>query len=260
MNESQGTLFPSGTALVIGGSGGIGSTICRELARAGSDVALTYHRNESRAAVVAQDIRDMGRSASIHAMSTHDDAQVRSVIEAVAAQAGRIHTIVFAAAAVTEQVYLSQIDRAQWQRALDEEVTGFYNVVQASLPLMKAAGGGNYVHLGSAGDVRWANRDALSIVPKAAIEAMVRGVAREEGRYGIRANSVLVGVIEAGMFLELRRQGVFDDAWIEATYRNQALKRLGRPEEIAHAVVFLASSKAEFVTGQQIAVAGGYGL
>lgn len=253
-------LFPSGTALVIGGTGGIGSTICRELARAGSDVALTYHRNEARAAELAQEIRDMGRQASIHALSTDDDVRVRAVIEDIAAQSGRIHTIVFAAAALTEQVYFSQITRDQWRRALDEEVTGFYNIVQASLPVMKAAGGGSFVHLGSAGDVRWANRDALSIVPKAAIEAMVRGVAREEGRYGIRANSVLVGVIEAGMFLELRRQGVFDDAWIEATYRNQALKRLGRPEEIAHSVVFLASSKAGFVTGQQIAVAGGYGL
>mgnify|MGYP000173851324 CR=1 FL=1 len=76
----------------------------------------------------------------------------------------------------------------------------------------------------------------------------------------VGALAILVGVIEAGMFLELSKQGVFDDAWTAEVHKNLALKRWGRPEEIGHAAVFLASSKAAYVTGQQIAVAGGYGV
>ncbi len=92
------------------------------------------------------------------------------------------------------------------------------------------------------------------------MKAWLRASHREEGRFNIRANSVLVGVIEAGMFLELSEQGVFDDVWVEEVQKNLALKRWGQPEEIGHAAVFLASNKAHYVTGQQISVAGGYGI
>ena len=100
----------------------------------------------------------------------------------------------------------------------------------------------------------------MSVAPKAAIEALITGIAREEGRHGIRANSVLLGVIEAGMFLELSRQGVFGEEWVREVRKGLALKRWGQPEEIGHAAVFLASNRAAYVTGQRLAVAGGYGL
>lgn len=76
----------------------------------------------------------------------------------------------------------------------------------------------------------------------------------------MRANSVLVGVIEAGMFLELLERGAFDAQWVEATHRMLALKRWGRPEDIGEAAVFLASAKANYITGQQISVSGGFGV
>lgn len=75
-----------------------------------------------------------------------------------------------------------------------------------------------------------------------------------------RANSVLVGVIEAGMFLELTAQGAFPQAWIDETQKMLALKRWGKPEEIGYAVAYLASNRAAYVTGQQINVSGGFGI
>lgn len=122
------------------------------------------------------------------------------------------------------------------------------------------AQGGSIIHLGSAGDLSWPDKDVLSVAPKAANESLVKAIAREEGKDGIRANSVLVGVIKAGMFLELSKQGVFDHAWTVDVQKNLALKRWGPPEKIGYAVVFLASRKAAYITGQQISVAGGYGL
>jgi len=86
----------------------------------------------------------------------------------------------------------------------------------------------------------------------------VKGIAKEEGRHNIRANSVLVGVIEAGMFLELLKRGVFDQQWIDETHKLLALKRWGQPEEIGSAAVFLATNG--YVTGQQLNVSGGFGV
>ena len=96
------------------------------------------------------------------------------------------------------------------------------------------------------------------MAPKAANEALIQGIAKEEGRHNIRANSVLVGVIEAGMFLQLIERGVFDDRWVEETQKLLALKRWGKPEEIGHAAVFLAQNG--YVTGQRINVSGGFGV
>ncbi|MGH6781711.1 MAG: SDR family NAD(P)-dependent oxidoreductase, partial [Sphingomonadaceae bacterium] len=158
------------------------------------------------------------------------------------------------------QLHISEMSHDDWRRAIDVEVVGFFNAIQAAVPHFRSAGGGSFVTLGSAGHLRWPDRDGLSVAPKATNESLVKGIAREEGRYGIRANSILVGVIEAGMFLELSKQGVFDEAWTAEVQKNLALKRWGQPEEIGHAAVFLASSKAAYVTGQQISVAGGYGV
>ena len=257
MTESN---FPAGAVLVIGGSGGIGRSICTEFARAGSDVALTYRSRLAAAQQSAAQVAAAGRKASVHQLDAADAEAVAATIEAVAAEHGRIHSVVFAAAAVTDQVYIGQITPAQWKRAIDEEVTGFFNVVRCALPRLRAWGGGSFVHIGSAGDVVWPARDGLSVIPKAANEAVVRGVAREEGRHNIRANSVLVGVVEAGMFLELKERGAIDEQWISNTIAAVPLKRLGKAEDVAWSAVFLASDRARYVTGQQIVVAGGFGV
>jgi 3-oxoacyl-[acyl-carrier protein] reductase len=253
-------LFPEGAALVIGGSGGVGQAVCREFARAGTDVAITFNKKREVAEKLAAQLAAMGRKSSIHQLTIGDAARVEAAVAEATGAHGRLHTIVVGAGTLATQVLLSEMSRELWQQVIEQDVNGFFNVMRATLPLLKQWGGGSYVHLGSAGHLRWPERDGISVAPKAAIEALVTGIAREEGRNHIRANSVLLGVIEAGMFLELTRQGVFDEAWVKEVHKNLALKRWGKPEEIGHAVVFLASNRAAYVTGQRIAVAGGYGL
>ena len=253
-------LFPAGAVLVVGGSGGVGQAVCMEFARAGSDVALTYHSKHGNAEKVAEKIRALGRKVSVHQLTIGDAAQVDAVVAAAAKEHGRLHTVVVGAGTLAEQVLISEMSRKQWQTVIDQDLNGFFNVVQATLPRLREWGGGSYVHLGSAGHLQWPPRDVMSVAPKAAIEALITGIAKEEGRYNIRANTVLLGVIEAGMFLELTKQGVFDAKWVEEVQRNLALKRWGKPEEIGYAAVFLASSRAGYVTGLRIPVAGGFGL
>lgn len=253
-------MFPAGAVLIFGATGGIGAAVAREFAKAGSDVAIVWRSKEVAAKALAAEIEAAGRKASLHRCDVTDEGALASTVADAIAAHGRVHTLLWGAGPLVEQVGLADTTTEQWRGAIDVEVHGFFNAARAILPHMRQAGGGSLVHLGSAGDLRWPDKDGLSVAPKAANEALVKGFAREEGRHGIRANSVLVGVIEAGMFLELSRQGVFDEAWTKEVHKNLALKRWGQPEEIGHAAVFLASSRAAYVTGQQIAVAGGYGV
>ncbi len=252
--------FPAGATLVFGGSGGIGREVARCFGRAGSAVAVAYRSKQDVAQEVVSSIQNEGAKASCHATDVTDPAQVQATVDAAIAEHGRIHTVVFGAGPVVEQVFLGETSPELWRQSIETETIGFFNVMSATLPHLRAGGGGSYVHLGSAGHLWWPQKDGLSVAPKAANEALIRGIAKEEGAHNIRANSVLIGVIEAGMFLELLQRGVFDEAWIAETQKLLALKRWGKPEDIGNAAVFLASAKANYVTGQQINVSGGFGV
>lgn len=251
--------FPDGAAIVFGATGGIGRVVCLELARAGSDVAIIWRSKEDAAQELASQITAMGRKASLHHCDVIKEGAAQRAIKAAANAHGQLHTLVWGAGPLVEQVHFADTTAAQWRNAVDVEVHGFFAAAQAAVHHMRETGG-SVIHLGSAGDLSWPDKDVLSVAPKAANESLIKAIAREEGKNGIRANSVLVGVIEAGMFLELSKQGVFDDVWTAEVQKNLALKRWGQAEEIGYAVVFLASKKAAYITGQQLSVAGGYGL
>jgi 3-oxoacyl-[acyl-carrier protein] reductase len=251
--------FPKGATLVFGGSGGIGQEVAKAFGRAGSDVAIVYRSKEDVAKKVAADISASGgRKATIHNADVREPAQVEAAVKAAIAAHGRIHTVVWGAGPVVEQVHIADTTPELWKKSIDIEVHGFFNAVKATLPHLREQGGGSYVHLGSAGHVWWPAKDGLSVAPKAANEALITGIAKEEGKHNIRANSVLVGVIEAGMFLELLKRGVFDQKWTDETQKLLCIKRWGKPEEIGAAAVFLATNG--YVTGQKINVSGGFGI
>jgi len=251
--------FPQGRALVIGGSGGVGAAICEALAAAGTDVALSYHRNEQRAKEVAERVRSQDRQATVHQLDLKDAAQVKTVVAEVAG-GQRLHTVVIASGSDIRQLHISELEPEEWRQVIDADLNGFFHVVHAALPHLRAGGGGSFVHISSAGLHRWPERDVLSVAPKAAIESLIKGIAKEEGRHGIRANSVAIGVISTGIFLRLLEDGTFDDQWKEAVQAGLCLKRWGTPEEVAAAAVYLASNQAGYVTGQLLSVDGGYGV
>ena len=252
--------FPEGVALVFGGSGGIGRAVAKTLAEAGTDVAIAYRSKQDVAETVAEEIRAGGAKVSTHATDVTDAGTVKSTLDEVAAEHGRVHTIVFGAGPLVEQVFLNELTPELWHKAIDTETKGFFNVVSAGLPHLKSGGGGSFVHMGSAGHMYYPPKDGLSVIPKAANEALVKGIAKEEGVHNIRANSVLIGVINAGMFHTLSEQGVFGQDWIDETQKMLCLKRWGEAEEVGNAVTWLASDKAAYVTGQQINVSGGFGV
>lgn len=251
--------FPSGVAVVIGGSGGVGRAICKRLAQSGADVLLTYRGNREAAEAAANDVRSFGRTADITALTIEDAAGVKAMIDGAAAKYKRIHTVVYAAGPHVPQIYVSQIEPDQWRKIIDTDVNGFFNVVHAARPHLCAQGGGSLVVISTAGLTRYPPRDALSIAPKGAVEALMRAVAREEGRHGFRANAVALGVIEAGMFHRLK-DTEYTPEFVEIMRNNIAMKRFGKPEEVAEAAVFFASSRSSYITGQTLTIDGGYTL
>ena len=251
--------FPAGSALVIGGTGGVGEAVCRELARCGSDVVLSYHSKADKAAALVGELQGMGVQACSLQLDIGRADEVKAKIDALAQQL-RLHTVVVASGSNIPQLYIRDLGFAKWKEIIDADLNGFFAVVHATLPHLKAGGGGSYVHISSAGLHRWPERDVLSVAPKAAIEALILGIAKEEGRFGIRANSVAIGVIETGIFKRLWADGTFDQRWADAVQAALCLKRFGQPEEVAQAVAYLASSQAGYVTGQMISVDGGYGV
>ena len=251
--------FPSGVALVVGGSGGIGSAIARGFAAAGAKLAITYRRNKDTADALAEEIRAGGGVCSVHGVDLGELDSVKACLDQLADDQGRIHSIAHAAGTHIDQPYISQLTPEQWRNTMDWDVNGFFHVVHAALPHLRKSRG-SIVFVSSAGLKRFPPGDVLSVAPKGAIEALIRGIAREEGRNGVRANSVAVGVVDAGMFPKLVERGELSQEWIDAATRNTPLRRFGKPEEIADAAVFLASSRARYITGQTLFVDGGYTL
>lgn len=256
----MGAEFPNGAVMVFGGSGGIGRGVALAFARAGTPVAIGYRSKQAVAEAVAAQIRELGVAASIHQLDVRDRAAVAAgFAEAVEAH-GRIHTVVWGAGPVVPQVPIADWSEAMFRDSMEIEAFGFNNAVHTALPHMRAAGGGSFVHLGSAGHDWWPQLDGLSVAPKACNEALVKGIAKEEGRHEIRANSILVGVIDAGQFQVGKDAGTFTPEWEEKVKSMLPLRRWGTADDIGQAAVFFASNRANYVTGQTIAVAGGFGV
>lgn len=258
IDTGAGRHFPDGAAVVIGGSGGIGAAICTRLAEHGCDVALSYRSNRDKAESVAAAIRAAGRRSLTGAVDVTDHAAVERFMNQAVQSFGRVHTVIFATGADISMTYTSQIDLDEWRRTIDGELTGFLHVLKAGLPCLRSGGGGSIVAVTTAGIDRHPPKDILSVAPKAGVEALVRGIAREEGRYGIRANSVALGVIDAGLFHRLEQR--LTPEFVDAMKANTALKRFGTAREAADAAVFLASSVSGFITGHRLVVDGGYSI
>jgi NAD(P)-dependent dehydrogenase (short-subunit alcohol dehydrogenase family) len=247
-----------GAALVIGGTGGLGSTICRRLAQDWDAVFFTYRSNlaaaQSLETALAADCE-----AAYTALDVRDQSSVDTALQTALDRFGALGTIVFASGANIQQPYVADITHEAWDDVFQTELVGFTQLVRAAIPIFRRQKDGNFVSVVSFATYSFPPGDALSAVPKAAIEMLCKAIGREEGRNGIRANAVAPGIINAGLGTQFQ-ETLFDPAIWEGQRKRVPLKRFGEGSEVADAVAFLASRQASYITGQTIVVDGGLRL
>lgn len=238
-------------ALVTGASRGIGRAVAMELGRAGYAVCVNYLNSEEAARQAAEALRAGGSDAVAIRADVADGTAVAEMVRRTEKELGPV-TLLVNNAGVAGQAQFQDISDEMWNRYLAVNLGGARNTIRAVLPHMLSEKRGAIVNISSIWGLRGASCEVAYACTKAAIIALTRSLAMELAPSGIRVNCVAPGVIDTDMVQVLGQETLRDLA------EQTPLGRLGRPEDIAHAVAFLASDKASFITGQVLGADGGF--
>ncbi len=245
--------FKGKIAFVTGGSRGIGLAVCKKLAERGCNIFFTYFRSRSNADDAVKALQEYGVEATAHRANMANMEQTADTLGVIRERYGKLDILVSNAALGT-YTDMMNIDRKDWEIAMHTNARAFLQLIQMGVPMMPE--NSKIVALSSLGSIRYIPGYAAIGVSKAAVENMVRYAAIEMAPRKIYINCVSGGFIDTSAlkvfpnYEEMKKQ-------VEA---RTPFGRIGRPEEVADAVVFLCGDGASWITGQTIIVDGGYSL
>lgn len=236
------------TVLITGGSRGIGAACVKKFASEGYNVAFLYERDNEAAKKTAEENGALALRCDVA-----EENQVAAAAKDAAVYFGvRAFDVLVCAAGISSDGLVSDFSRDEMKRTMEVNLGGVINAVRAVVPAMISAGEGAIVALSSVWGQTGASCESVYSASKGAVNAFVMSLAKELGPSGIRVNSVCPGVIDTDMN---RKYSVED---MNALKEETPLGRIGKPDEVAEAVYFMASEGASFITGQILGVNGGF--
>jgi len=238
-------------ALVIGGSGGIGSAACRALAAAGFDVAIHFYSNSDSARKLAKEIEGEGKKVQIFNCDITDHLAVNKMVDNIAQRLGSISVMVNCSTVKIAAIKFSELTWNDFQLHLNNQIQGAFNLVQAVIPYMEKNRCGKIITL----DTQYVDAPEPNLLPyitaKSALRGFSRSLAYDLAPKGIQVNSVSPGMTNTDQLADVPERVRLVAA------ANTPLKRLSTPEDVANAIVFLASDQSSFLCGEIIRVNGG---
>ncbi|MDO4832661.1 MAG: 3-oxoacyl-ACP reductase FabG [Clostridia bacterium] len=239
------------TVLVTGGAGGIGGAVCREFAAAGYKVAINYFKSEESANRIVDEILEAGGMAKAYKADVSQPAEVSKMVVDVMADLGHVDVLINNAA-VAYQGLITDTTDVIYDRLMDVNMKGAFNATKAVLPGMINRKDGVIINISSMWGEVGASCEVIYSASKAALLGFTKSLAKEVGPSGIRVNCISPGVVDTPM------NSAHGERDMEELSNETPLERIGKPEEIAKATLFLASENASFITGQILGVNGGF--
>ena len=241
------------TAVVTGGSRGIGRAICLELARRGANVVFSYAGNTAAAAKTLEELKALGVEARAIQGNVADPAAAKTLIDTAVKELGGIHILVNNAG-ITRDGLAMAMKEEDFDAVIETNLKGAFLCMKAAIRPMMKARYGRIVNLSSVVALRGNPGQVNYCASKAGLIGMTKSLAKEMGARGITVNAVAPGYISTDMTAAL------PDAARQAMLSTIPVGRAGSPEDVAAAVAFLASEEAGYITGQVLSVDGGMGM
>ena len=237
-------------AVVSGGSRGIGAAVCRAFGEAGYTVIINYKESRGSAEALAAELRLGGCNAEACCCDVRDGEAVSRMFEEIVKKYGRVDVLVNNAG-VCHYGLLTDVSETDWDLLFDTNVKGVFHMCKAALKDMVWQKSGAIINISSMWGICGASCEAAYSASKAAVIGLTKALAKELGPSGIRVNCVAPGAVATDMMKDLSEET------IALLKEETPLGVIGSPEQIAEAVLFLASEKAAFLTGQVISPNGG---
>lgn len=241
------------TAIVTGGSRGIGAAICKRFAEQGANIALLYAGNTQKAEETKAALQEMGVKAEAYQCNVADAEQVAAVCKQIIKDFGGADILVNNAG-ITKDGLMMRMSEAQWDTVIAVNLKSAFNFIHACTPIMMRQKSGSIINMASVVGVHGNAGQANYSASKAGMIGLAKSIAQELGSRGVRANAIAPGFIITDMTAKL------SDEVREEWCKKIPLRRGGTPEDVANVATFLASDMSSYVSGQVIQVDGGMNM